>query len=111
MGRWLAGQYADAPMSESSEAPQQAGPAVRGAVTCAALVGAACLIMPLLLKSNIWPIAAVFWAVPSVPVAAAVGALVGLATKRLRTGDSRIVLLTTGAALAVVLAVLMANSR
>ncbi len=79
-----------------------------GALICAAFVFAACIAGQVILRSNIWPIAAALRAVPTVPVGAGIGALTGLVVRKTGRTTALTVIIVTGivmAALAVTIIV------
>jgi peptidoglycan/LPS O-acetylase OafA/YrhL len=82
-----------------------------GMMIHAAFVAGACLVTPLAMNSNIWPIAAVFWSVLTVPPALAIGALAGLLLRRWPRRPAIVTLLVLGAAMALIVAFIMANNR
>jgi len=63
--------------------PRPSSPVAQGALICAGLALVGCGAGSLATGSNLWPIAAAFWAVPAVPIAAVIGAITGAATRTL----------------------------
>jgi hypothetical protein len=70
-----------------------------------------CAIVPLAMKSNLWPIATAFWTFMTVPPAIALGALAGWLLRRHPPGAKAAWLVISGVALAGVVAALMFRFR
>lgn len=70
-----------------------------------------CVAVPLAMGSNIWPIAAIFWSVMSVPVALITGGLLGWMMGKSQRNVAVAVLVVTGIALAIGVGVVMASNR
>ena len=94
-----------------SPAPRRINPIVQGLLIHVGCVLAACVVVPLAMGSNIWPIAAVFWAVLSVPVACGTGALTGLLLRKTDSSTATWALIITGAAVAIAVGIIMFNNR
>ena len=87
------------------------GTVVLGTIIHILLVVIVCIGVPLGMGSNIWPIAAVFWCVLTVPVAAAFGALLGLILRRAPRALAIVMLLVSAAALSIVTGIVIAHNR
>jgi peptidoglycan/LPS O-acetylase OafA/YrhL len=70
----------------------------------------ACLIVPLAMQFNLWPISIVIWTVLTVPPALATGALTGWVLRKLRPSVAISALVFTGIAIALVLVPLIRKS-
>jgi hypothetical protein len=71
----------------------------------------ACLITPIVMGSNIWPIAAAFWGVIIIPVGALTGALIGWLVKGWRRPPALAALMMSGVILAFAAGMLIAATR
>ena len=94
-------------------APKSPGmpPILQGALIDAGCVMATCFIVPLVMESNIWPIAGVFWSVLSVPVAAGAGALTGFLVRKRDRASGKLAMIAVGMVLSIVIGVIMFNNR
>ena len=98
------------PMSSSAGRDGGVPLPIFGLNICSGIVMAACLAVPIAAGSNLWPIAAVFWGMLTVPPAAAVGALAGWLLKRQHRKTAKIVLGAIGLVMAVGVGLMMYNS-
>ncbi len=85
-------------------------PVVQGALICAAFVFTACIAGPVILGSNIWPIAAAIWSVPAVLIGAGIGALTGWVVRNTVRATARIMIIVTGIVLAAVVVTIIVNN-
>ncbi len=98
------------PMSSSAGRDGGVPLPIFGLNICSGIVMAACLAVPIAAGSNLWPIAAAFWGVLTVPPAAAVGALAGWLLKKQHYKTAKIVLGALGLVMAVGAGLMMYNS-
>ena len=70
-----------------------------------------CVVVPLAMNSNIWPIAGVFWSALCVPVAAIFGAIVGWLLRKRSTAVGMAVAGITAVLLAAAAGAIIANNR
>lgn len=70
-----------------------------------------CSVIPVVMGSNIWPIAAVAWSVSTVPFAMGTGAFAGWVARRLPRSIALAGLVLSGLALATVIGTIMFNNR
>jgi len=86
------------------------GPVVLGIVIHGACALFTSMLVPLVLGSNIWPIAGVFWGALTAPPAAGLGALIGWIGSERRRGPLTAVLVGTGLTSAAVIATIIVNT-
>ncbi|MGH7130866.1 MAG: hypothetical protein ACREJO_02850 [Phycisphaerales bacterium] len=87
------------------------GVVIRGMAIHAGCVVIACVVTPLAMGSNIWPIAAVFWVVVSLPVALGTGAAMGGLLRRCSLPVALGGVIATGIALAVIAGIVISQNR
>jgi hypothetical protein len=76
----------------------------------AACVAVACIVTPLVMGSNLWPIAAAFWVVITVPAGLLTGAAIGWAVRKRSAVVLWTVLVATGVALAIAVGMIISRN-